>query len=251
MMAFLYAGAGTLFTFIFTALGAAMVFCFRKHTLDGRSHLFLSFAAGVMIAASIFSLILPAMEQASALHQPPLLICMAGLVLGTAFMVLLDGPCRRGIGQLHGGTALTYLSITLHNIPEGMAVGLSFALAAGNSALLMGAVTLALGIALQNFPEGAAVSLPLCKVGFSRKKAFLFGTLSGAVEPLFGIFAVLFASRVQFLLPLLMTFSAGAMLYVTFREAIPDAAAEDPSPRPALLIMLGFLIMTCMDVALG
>lgn len=251
MTAFLWAGAGTLFTFLFTTLGAAAVFFFRRQSLEKHSHLFLSLASGVMAAASLFSLLLPAMDRAQEMGQSPLPVAALGLITGTAFMLLWDKPARKGLGPLRGGTALTYLSITLHNIPEGMAVGLSFAMAADDPFLLPGAVTLALGIGLQNFPEGAAVALPLCREGFSRGKAFLYGVLSGAVEPLFGLLTVFFASRAQFLLPFLMAFASGAMLFTTFRETIPDAAVQDPSPRPALLVMLGFLIMMCMDVALG
>lgn len=251
MTAYVWAALGTLFTFLMTTLGASMVFCFR-HTLLRRSHLFLSFASGIMLAAAIFSLILPAMDRATMQNQSPLLIAALGVALGTLFMLVLDKPARRGIGNLRGGAALTFLSITLHNIPEGMAVGLSFALAANGDALaLAAAITLALGIGLQNFPEGAAVSLPLCHEGFSRGKAFLYGALSGIVEPLFGVLTVLFVAQAQNLLPLLMAFAGGAMLFVTFRETLPSAARQDAGPWPGILVTLGFLIMMSLDLVLG
>lgn len=249
MTALSWAGASTLFIFCMTVLGAAMVFCFHQRALHRLSAFFLSFASGVMLAAAIFSLFLPAMAQAESAGQSPLLVLLSGTALGICFMLLLDRPARKGIGALSGSTALAFLSMTLHNIPEGMAVGLAFALAQDHAAHIAACV-LAFGIGLQNFPEGAAVSLPLCREGFPRRRAFALGALSGVVEPLFGMLAALFAAQAAPLLPLLMASAGGAMLFVTLRETLPAAAQQHSGPWIGILASLGFLLMMSMDVML-
>ncbi|MBE5776870.1 MAG: ZIP family metal transporter [Clostridiales bacterium] len=249
MTAFLWAGAGTLLPFLLTALGAGTVFFVRKQSSAAR--LFLSFAAGVMLASSLFSLLLPAMDRARAQGLSPLIPSAAGLVAGTLLMLLLERPVRTRRSPIDGSAALTYLSITLHNIPEGMAVGLAFALAAENPQTLPAAIALSIGVALQNFPEGAAAALPLLQSGVKRPRAFLLGAASGAVEPLFGVLTAFFALYATRYLPFLMALAAGSMLFVTVRECIPDAARQDASPLPALCVMLGFLLMMTLDVALS
>ena len=249
-----WAFAGTLFPFLMTLTGAGSVFLFKRQALQQKSALFLHFAGGVMLASSVFSLILPAIGKTPDSPFFPLLI---GMAAGAFFLLMLEPFAHRGFfrqlpgtSALKGASAMTFLSITLHNIPEGMAVGLSFALAAKGEIPLMSAVTLALGIGFQNLPEGAAVALPLCRDGISRFRAFLLGAFSGVMEPLAGVMAALLLSRAQMLLPWMMHFSAGAMIYVTFRDVL-TARQETHSPLPALCAFLGFLLMTVMEVMLG
>ena len=259
----LWAAVGTGFTFFMTSLGAAMVFFFRKSVSPGIQRIFLGFAAGVMIAASVWSLLIPAMEEAEAAGQSGLLPAVGGFLLGVAFLILLDSL----LPHLHAGssqpeglksswkrTTLLVFAVTLHNIPEGMAVGLSFALAAqhaGEAAALSSAAALALGIGIQNFPEGAAISLPLRQEGMSTGQAFLRGSLSGIVEPIFGILVVLAAGSIEPLMPWLLSFAAGAMMYVVVEELIPEAHLGDHSNIGTLGVMAGFLLMMALDVALG
>ena len=192
---------GTSFTFLMTALGAATVFFFARKVCERAQGALLGFAAGVMMAASVWSLILPAIEQTEAEGRlPPFLPAAAGIVLGALTLFLLDELVRRrGGGEVHSDFLLLS-AITLHNIPEGMAVGLAFALAADGESLA-GAFALALGIGVQNFPEGAAVALPVYQSGKSKRRAFWTGVLSGAVEPLFGALVVLAAAGIHALMP--------------------------------------------------
>ena len=238
---------GTSFTFMMTALGAATVFFFARKVCERAQGALLGFAAGVMMAASVWSLILPAIEQTEAEGRlPPFLPAAAGIVLGALTLFLLDELVRRrGGGEVHSDFLLLS-AITLHNIPEGMAVGLAFALAADGESLA-GAFALALGIGVQNFPEGAAVALPLRQAGKKRGEAFLAGVLSGAVEPLFGVAAALAAVQVRPLMPWLLSFAAGAMLCVTAEELIPRAEGRDGT----CAFLVGFLLMMALDVGLG
>ena len=238
---------GTSFTFLMTALGAATVFFFARKVCERAQGALLGFAAGVMMAASVWSLILPAIEQTEAEGRlPPFLPAAAGIVLGALTLFLLDELVRRrGGGEVHSDFLLLS-AITLHNIPEGMAVGLAFALAADGESLA-GAFALALGIGVQNFPEGAAVALPLRQAGKRRGEAFLAGVLSGAVEPLFGVAAALAAVQVRPLMPWLLSFAAGAMLCVTAEELIPRAGGRDGT----CAFLVGFLLMMALDVGLG
>ena len=238
---------GTSFTFLMTALGAATVFFFARKVCERAQGALLGFAAGVMMAASVWSLILPAIEQTEAEGRlPPFLPAAAGIVLGALTLFLLDELVRRrGGGEVHSDFLLLS-AITLHNIPEGMAVGLAFALAADGESLA-GAFALALGIGVQNFPEGAAVALPLRQAGKKRGEAFLAGVLSGAVEPLFGVAAALAAMQVRPLMPWLLSFAAGAMLCVTAGELLPRAAGRGGTCG----FVGGFLLMMALDVALG
>ena len=239
---------GTSFTFLMTALGAATVFFFARAVCERAQGALLGFAAGVMTAASVWSLILPAIEQTAAEGRlPPFLPAAAGIVLGALLLALLDEFTRqRGGERVTHSDFLLLSAITLHNIPEGMAVGLAFALAADGEGLA-GAAALALGIGVQNFPEGAAVALPVYQSGKSKRRAFWTGVLSGAVEPLFGALVVLAAAGIHALMPWLLSFAAGAMLYVVAEELLPRAGGR----RGTCGFLLGFLLMMILDVALG
>lgn len=260
--ALLWAMGGTGFTFLMTALGAAMVFFFRKRVELNMQRIFLGFAAGVMIAASVWSLLIPAIEEAEAQGQVGWLPAAGGFILGVGFLMLMDNlmPHLHAFAQKPEGlsstwkrTTLLVTAVTLHNIPEGMAVGLSFALAAqhGDGAAYTSAMALALGMGIQNFPEGAAISLPLRQEGAGAGKAFLMGAVSGVVEPIFGILTVLIAGSIQPLMPWLLAFAAGAMLYVVVEELIPEAHLGEHSHIGTLGVMAGFLIMMVLDVTLG
>lgn len=258
-----WAAGGTGFTFLMTTLGASLVFLFRRRVSETIQRVFLGFAAGVMIAASVWSLLIPAIEEASAAGQIGWLPAAGGFVLGIAFLMLMDTL----LPHLHPGalkaeghastwkrTTLLVVAVTLHNIPEGMAVGLSFALASqhgSDPALYAAAMALAIGIGIQNFPEGAAISLPLRQEGMTSGKAFVCGSLSGVVEPIFGVLVVLAAGTIQTLMPWLLSFAAGAMLYVVVEELIPEAHLGEHSHPGTLGVMGGFLIMMILDVALG
>ena len=253
-----WAALGTGFTFLMTTLGAAMVFFFAGEPRPSFQKTLLGFAAGVMTAASVWSLLIPAIDQAAAEGLPPWLPAAGGMLLGVVFLAALDGlllRLRRSRGRLDASwrqTTLLMTAITLHNVPEGMAVGLAFALAAGGEGLA-GAAALAMGIGIQNFPEGAAISLPLRQAGMSRKKSFLIGAASGAVEPIAALFTVLAAGTVEPLMPWLLSFAAGAMLYVVVEELIPEANLrhDHESCGGTCGVMAGFLIMMILDVALG
>ena len=263
MESILWAAGGTGFTFLMTTLGAAIVFLFKKQNTGNTQKIFLGFAAGVMIAASVWSLLIPAIEEAESLGQIGWVPAAGGFILGVGFLLLLDTL----LPHLHPGsdepeglkssmkrTTMLIFAVTLHNIPEGMAVGLSFALAAqhgGDPALYAAAMALAIGIGIQNFPEGAAVSLPLRQEGLSRTKAFICGSLSGLVEPVFGFLTVLIAGVIAPYMPWLLSFAAGAMIYVVVEELIPEAHLGEHSNLGTMGVMAGFLIMMILDVALG
>ena len=251
---------GTMFTFLATALGAATVFFFKKDIPHGMQRAFLGFAAGVMIAASVWSLLIPAMDMAQEAGGPAWLPAAGGFVLGAVFLLALD----RVLPHLHPGsdepeglkssfarTTMLVLAVTLHNIPEG---GRGPGLQAGGESSAMslsGALALSLGMALQNFPEGAAISLPLKKEGLSNTRSFVYGALSGIVEPIAGVLGVLAAGSVTGIMPWLLSFAAGAMIYVVVEELIPEASLGEHSHTGTLSVMLGFLVMMVLDVALG
>lgn len=252
MQGVLFAACGTLFTFVMTALGAALVFLFRRSMGESIQRACMGFAAGVMSAAAVFSLLVPAAAHARVSGGMPALTVAAGFALGAGAMLgtgALLARRQQTLSQAQRHQQLMLAAVTLHNIPEGMAVGLAFAMAAkADTAALAAALTLALGIGIQNIPEGAAVSLPLLSSGRSRISSFLLGAASGIVEPLFGILVILAATAAQALLPLLMAFAAGAMMAVVMEDMIPDAARD---PRGIPLAMLGYVIMMALDVALG
>ena len=247
-----YAALGTLFTFAMTTLGAASVFLLRKNRSLLPQNALIGFAAGVMTAASVWSLLLPSIDQAAGGALPAWLPAAAGILLGTVFLAALDTALPALSGKSNAADAalrpnsLLMTAITLHNIPEGMAVGLAFALATGEDSFAA-AAALALGIGIQNFPEGAAISLPLYQMGVTRTRSFVVGMLSGIVEPAFGILVVLAAAGVQGLMPWLLSFAAGAMLYVVIAELVPQAHSRSGTCG----FVVGFLIMMILDVALG
>ena len=258
----LYALLGTGFTCGATVLGAGMVFFFKKDMSHTTQKVFLGFAAGVMIAASVWSLLIPAMDMAEEMGQNVMLPVGGGFILGGAFLMLLD----RLLPHLHIGsdepeglpahwkrTTMIVLAVTLHNIPEGMAVGLTFSVAAQDSApgALAGAMALAIGMGLQNFPEGAAVSLPMKSQGVSNRKAFWLGAASGIVEPIFGVLTVLIAGSITGVMPWILAFAAGAMIYVVVEELIPEAQLGEHSHAGTVSVMAGFLVMMLLDVMLG
>jgi len=253
----------TLFTWLVTALGASMVFFFKsinKKILNSM----LGFAAGVMIAASFWSLLKPSIEMATENGSIPWVPALTGFLAGGAFLYLTD----KILPHLHMGLAdnnaegiktqwqrsvLLVLAITLHNIPEGLAVGVAFGALSSNSdpGTLAGAVALAIGIGIQNFPEGAAVSIPLRREGFSRFKAFTYGQLSGFVEPVAGVLGAYLVLSVTPLLPYALSFAAGAMIFVVVEELIPEAQTGNETDLSTAGAMLGFATMMLLDVALG
>lgn len=253
---------GILIPFLGTALGAACVFFMKKALSDAVQRSLTGFAAGVMVAASVWSLLIPAVEQSAGMGKLSFLPAFLGFWLGILFLLALDHI----IPHLHANSAqaegpksrlqrttMMVLAVTLHNIPEGMAVGLSFALAAqaGDPASLLSASSLALGIGIQNLPEGAAISLPLLQEGASRARAFAIGALTAVVEPLFGVFTVFLVSFAQPAMPWLLAFAAGAMLLVSVRELIPSACCADRQNAGTLSVLLGFVVMMLLDVLLG
>jgi len=253
----------TLFTWALTALGAAMVFFFKSINRKILNSM-LGFAAGIMIAASFWSLLKPAIEMAEADTGNPWMPAVIGFLAGGAFLYLID----RILPHLHQGLSidkaegiktswqrsiLLVLAITLHNIPEGLAVGVAFgAIACGSDpGIMAGAVVLAIGIGLQNFPEGAAVSIPLRREGFSRRKSFFYGQMSGIVEPIAGVIGAFAVIMVKPMLPYALSFAAGAMIFVVVEELIPESQNGHETDLSTIGAMFGFATMMLLDVALG
>ena len=245
----------TVFTWGLTALGAAPALAFRRierRLLGGM----LGFAGGVMLAAACWSLLIPALEQAGEMGLPMTPTVTGGFMCGGILMLLGDRAldvrkrCGKGMDKC---SRLLMVSITLHNIPEGLCVGVAFGAAAAGtgSATLSGAWLLALGIGLQNFPEGAAVSLPMLRGGMSRRRAFFMGQLSGSVEPVSGILGAALVIYMRWLLPFLLAFAAGAMVYAVAGEILPQSREDDPSGAAAVWVVAGFALMMALDVALG
>ena len=254
LQATLWAGLGTGFTFLLTTLGAATVFLFHK-TMDERvQKVFFGFAAGVMIAASVWSMLIPAIEDARDQGLPGWLPAALGFILGGAGMIFLDWLAGRVRGrQARSRTSSLFLAVTLHNIPEGMAVGVTLAAVLEHNAdiSLAAALALSIGIAIQNFPEGAIVSMPLRAAGNTRRRAFAIGVLSGAVEPVAAVVTMLLAAFIVPALPYLLAFAAGAMLYVVVEEIIPETQTGRHSDLGTVGFALGFLLMMLLDVVLG
>lgn len=249
----IWSALGTGFAFLMTVSGAATVFLFRKKVNDGLQKIFLGFASGIMIAASVWSLIIPAIEQAEESGGIPWIPAASGFLFGGLFLLIVDDIFAKYTKKKKSANLLVF-AVTLHNIPEGMAVGLAFALAAQNMdqpELYGAAFALALGIGVQNFPEGAAVSLPQRQEGMSSGKAFLYGILSAAVEPLFGMGVVVISGLIRPVMPWLLSFAAGAMIYVVVEELIPTANDGGKSHRGTVGSIAGFLIMMILDVALS
>ena len=254
---------GLMIPFIGTTAGAGCVFFLKNAIRPSVQKALLGFASGVMVAASVWSLLIPAMDMGGGMGRLAFVPAAVGFLLGIGFLLALDRliphlhlDCEEPEGpkkNLRKSTMLV-LAVTLHNIPEGMAVGLSFAMAAqhgGDSASMAAAMALALGMGIQNFPEGAAVSLPLRQEGVSSMKACLMGSLSGIVELIFGVLVVLVAGSVQPLMPWMLSFAAGAMLYVVVEELIPEAHLGEHSHPGTIGVLAGFLGMMILDTALG
>ncbi len=253
---------GLMIPFVGTAAGSACVFLFRKELRTEIQRALTGFAAGVMVAASIWSLIVPAIEQSADKERLAFMPAFIGFWLGILFLLLLDHiipHLHRTIDQVEGPksnltrTAMLVLAVTLHNIPEGMAVGVVYAgLLSGTGNITAGAaLALALGIAIQNFPEGAIISMPLYAEGKSKPKSFGLGVMSGAVEPVFGGLTVIVAGLVVPAMPYLLSFAAGAMLYVVVEELIPEMSAGKHSNIGVVAFATGFSLMMALDVALG
>lgn len=253
---------GILIPFAGTTLGAACVF-FMKNTLGVSVHRSLcGFAAGVMVAASIWSLLIPSIEQSEHLEIFSFLPAFVGFWIGVLFLLALDNLIphlhvgsneAEGIKSKLNRTTMMVLAVTLHNIPEGMAVGVMYAgFLAGNTQITAAsALALSIGIAIQNFPEGAIISMPLKDEGVSKGKAFLGGVLSGVVEPVGAVLTILISQRIIPLLPYLLSFAAGAMLYVVVEELIPEMSQGKHSNIGAVFFAVGFSLMMVLDVALG
>ena len=248
--------------FLGTVLGSAMVFLMKNKINSKVEKLLLGFASGVMIAASVWSLLIPSLDMAKEQGNVTWVPAAIGFLLGIVFLLALDSLIPHihlntekpeGIKAKVKKEIMLVLAVTLHNIPEGMAVGVVFAgvLAQNTGITLAGAVALAIGIAIQNFPEGAIVSMPLKSEGVSKPKAFLYGTLSGIVEPISALITILLTSTILPILPYILSFAAGAMIYVVVEELIPEAQEGEHSNIGTIGVAIGFVIMMILDVALG
>ena len=253
---------GLLIPFLGTTLGSATVFLMKNKLNKKVEKILLGFAAGVMIAASVWSLLIPSIDMAQEQGILPWLPAAIGFMLGIVFLLVLDSVIPHlhlestkpeGIKTKLKKTTMMVFAVTLHNLPEGMAVGVSFAgaLMENTGITLAGAFALAIGIAIQNFPEGAIISMPLKAEGMSKGKAFLYGTLSGIVEPIGAIITILLTSTVIPILPYVLAFAAGAMIYVVVEELIPESQVGGHSNIGTIGMAIGFTIMMILDVALG
>ena len=253
---------GISFIFIMTTLGAALVFFFRKGISEKVNSIFLGIASGIMIAASIWSLLIPAMNMSSDWGKWSFVPAAVGFLFGGLFLVLID----KAVPHFHQGTnheegphsslkksTKLFLAITIHNIPEGLAVGFAFGASSslGSDAAFVAASGLALGIGIQNFPEGAAVSLPMRKATGSTKRSFLMGMGSGVVEPIAAVLGYFLAAQIEILQPWLLAFAAGAMIFVVTEDLIPDMKLDNLSHGASWGLMFGFVLMMILDVALG
>lgn len=251
LMAFL----ATIFTWFVTLLGASIVYFFKKvnkNILDSM----LSIAAGVMIAASFWSLLSPSIEMASSLNMNKAFIPACGFLSGGLLIFLMDkffSKKNKDVSNKKKRCFMLISSITIHNIPEGMAVGVAFGSVMYNldGATIMSAIALAIGIAIQNFPEGVAVSVPLRREGMSRSKAFFYGQLSGIVEPIAGVIGALLVLKIRIILPFFLAFAAGAMIYVVAEELIPECQTNEHKGLISMCTLIGFVIMMILDVLLG
>lgn len=253
---------GILIPFLGTTLGAAMVFLMKKELNSKVEKALLGFASGVMIAASIWSLIIPSIDMSSSYGKLSFIPAAIGFLLGVIFLLLMDvivphfhlnSDEPEGMKSKLKKTTMMVFAVTIHNIPEGMAVGVVFAGAMQNNSLvtISGAIALSIGIAIQNFPEGAIISMPLKSEGMSKGKSFLYGMISGVVEPIAAIITVLLINIVTPILPYLLAFAAGAMMYVVVEELIPEAQAGKHTNISTIGFTIGFILMMVLDVALG
>lgn len=253
---------GILIPFLGTALGAACVFFMKKTMSDMVQRALTGFAAGVMTAASVWSLLIPAIEQSEGMGKWSFIPAAAGFWIGILFLLILDhviphlhrnSETAEGPQSRLQKTTMLVLAVTLHNIPEGMAVGVVYAgyLMGNTQITVMGALALSIGIAIQNFPEGAIISMPLGAEGVKKSKAFLYGVLSGIVEPVGAVLTILAAGLIVPALPYLLSFAAGAMIYVVVEELIPEMSQGKHSNMGTVFYAVGFSVMMMLDVALG
>lgn len=242
----------TIFTYTMTALGASIVFFFKKVNKNIMDAM-LGFSAGVMTSASFFSLLSPAIEHCNTLNLSPYIIVSIGFFCGGLLLFISDKIFNKILSKKNKRILMLISSITIHNIPEGLAIGIAFGSIyyklTGVTSL--SAIILALGIGLQNFPEGSAVSIPLLREGMSRKKAFFYGQLSAIVEPIFGVIGALLVIKIRILLPFFLSFAAGAMIYVVISELIPESQTNEKKEMMAIYTIIGFTIMMILDVAFG
>lgn len=256
------AAKGLALPFIGTSLGAACVFFMKSKMNRTIERMLTGFAAGVMVAASIWSLLIPAMEQSENMGMFAFVPAAAGFWIGIFFLLMLDhliphlhmnSKNAEGPKSKMQKTTMLVLAVALHNIPEGMAVGVVYAgLMSGNAQItVLGAMALSIGIAIQNFPEGAIVSMPLRAEGMKKSKAFLYGVLSGVVEPIGAVLTILAAGTIEKALPYLLAFAAGAMMYVVVEELIPEMSEGEHSDIGTIFFAIGFTVMMSLDVALG
>ena len=247
----------TIFTFFITTLGSSLVFFFKKinkNVLD----IMLGISAGIMIAASFFSLLNPAINLANNLNMSTWLVLFIGFILGVVFVFITEIIFNKKIANNKERISvkrciMLFISITIHNIPEGMAIGVAFASTLYNieGATIEAAILLALGIGIQNFPEGCAISLPLRREKFTRFKAFLFGSLSGIIEIIAGILGALLVLKIRIILPFLLSFAASAMLYVVVEDLIPESQTNNNKSLITIFTLIGFSIMMILDISLG
>ena len=253
---------GLLIPFLGTTLGSAMVFLLKNNINKSVEKLLLGFAGGVMMAASVWSLLIPSMEMSEQQGKIAWLAPAIGFLLGIVFLLILDSIIPHihldkkkpeGVRTKLKNATMLVLAVTLHNIPEGMAVGVIFAGALiGNTGITVaGAISLAIGIAIQNFPEGAIISMPLKSEGISKTRAFLYGTFSGIVEPISALITIAITESIVPILPYILAFSAGAMIYVVIEELIPESQIGEHSNIGTVGVALGFVIMMILDTALG
>ncbi len=242
----------TLFTFLVTVIGSGIVFFFKKINKNIMDAM-LGFAAGVMTAASYFSLLDPAISSCEELNLTPWLISFIGFFSGGLLLFVADKLFNKIFTKKNKRILMLISSITIHNIPEGMAVGIAFGSVfyGISGATTLSAIMLAIGIGLQNFPEGSAVSIPLLREGMPRKRAFFYGQLSAIVEPIFGVIGAILVLKMRILLPFFLSFAAGAMIYVVVSELIPESQTNEKKDLMAIFTIIGFSIMMILDVALG
>ncbi|MBP3345179.1 MAG: ZIP family metal transporter [Clostridia bacterium] len=249
---------GISFIFLMTTLGGAAVFFFKKSSGGKMKSLFLGFASGLMIAAAVWSLIVPALDQSAHLGSMKVVPAVVGIILGVLFLLLLDKVLPHMFKEKKNDsnfakTAKLYIAVTLHNIPEGLAVGLAFgnAFSCGEMSSFYAALWLAVGIGLQNLPEGSALALPMREGFNSNKKAFFFNCLSGAIEPVMAVLGIFLSGVLAGVMPYLLAFAAGTMLFVVAEELIPEAKFSHSSHIGSWGFIIGFLLMMILDVALG
>ena len=253
---------GLIIPFIGTTLGASLVFLMKITINNKIEKILLGFASGVMISASVWSLLIPSLDMAKSQNIITWIPATIGLILGIIFLLILDNIIphlhlkskeQEGLKSNLGKSIMMILAVTLHNIPEGMAVGVAIAgaLSKNNTITMAGAIALSIGIAIQNFPEGAIISMPLKEEGNTKTKSFIYGILSGIVEPIFGFITILLTSFVEPILPYILSFAAGAMIYVVVEELIPESQIGKHSNLGTIGFSLGFIIMMILDVSLG